>query len=452
MTAMNRPLAARFAAHLAESALLPPGAPVAVALSGGLDSQVLLHLLRFAAAPPGELLALHYDHRMRDASAADAAWVAGLCTAWQVRLVSGVANRPLRSETDARAARYAFFESALAERPGVRVATAHHLDDQAETILFRLMRGSGLTGLRGIAPRRARYVRPLLPFARAELDAYARLHDIRGRPDATNAELNRPRNAIRHLVLPHLERTRPGARAAVLRLSEAAAETEARFAPLLDEAERLAARTRPDGAILLATAIVRAYHPGIRGLLLRRLLGRLGSAPGRMGTRAAMQFISTGRIGGRIDLPGGVQLERGYDQHVLRRTAAALPGDRSIAIPGPEFGSGTARIGGRRLVVRWRTSTDADGGHAHATRVDPGAVRFPLELRGWRAGDRIRLAYGTKKLKKLFGELRLDQQARSRTPVLAEGRDRILWIVGHVRSVDALPGTEPALHITVMDG
>jgi tRNA(Ile)-lysidine synthase len=448
---VSPPLAHRFEEQLARSALLRDATAVGVAVSGGLDSQVLLHLLRFGtAARHVDLFALHFDHRMRTGSAADAAWVAGLCAAWEVPLSTARADRPLASETAARAARYAFFDGELDARPGALVATAHHQDDQVETVLYRLLRGSGVSGLRGIPERRGRYRRPLLAFARAELAAYAGATGIRPRHDVTNEELSRARNAIRHLLLPALERARSGARAAVLRLAAAADDAETRFAPLVDEAERLAVSRRDDGAILLATVWFHAYHPEIRTLLLRRLLARLGCVPGRTGTRAAMQFISRGRSGGRLDLPRGVQLESGFDRIVLRRVPPPAAPDEAVVITEAGSGRGTARVGGRSWRVRW--SREAAPPDAWTTSIDPAAVRFPLVVRGWRPGDRIRLRYGTKKLKKLFGEMRLDRQARSRTPVLAEGRDRVLWIVGQVRSIDARPGPEPALHITVMDG
>jgi tRNA(Ile)-lysidine synthase len=444
------PLAHRFREHVEATALLPPDAPLTVALSGGLDSQVLLHLLRYVVRRRGPLCAAHFDHRMRRASGHDAAWCAGLCAAWQVPLIAASATSPLHSETDARTARYAFLAAVARLVPGARIATAHHADDQAETILYRILRGTGVRGLAGIPATRGVFVRPLLPFARAELEAYAAANGIRARFDPTNYDVRRPRNAIRHLLLPFLERARPGARELIVRLGTHAASAGEAFDALLDEAERHAVTGTSEREIRLARQVFRAYHPEIRALLLRRLLGRHGRAPGRVGTRAAVQFISADRGGGRIDLPGGIQLERRFDDVVLRRASSSPAEDVPVAIPEAGGGEARARIGGREFVVRWQQRSEA--ATADGARVDPNAVRFPLFVRGWRPGDRIRMAYGSKKLKKLFGELRLDREARSRTPVLAEGRDRILWVVGHARSMDARPADGPALHITVTDG
>ena len=149
---------------------VPPGAHVLAAVSGGADSVVLLHLLRFAGDELGiTVSAAHFDHAMRPGSAPDAEWVAGLCAAWGVPLVRRRADRALRSEAEAREARYAFLAGARGRVEADWIATAHHADDQAETVLFRALRGTGVAGLAGIAPVDAarRLVRPLLPFRRA---------------------------------------------------------------------------------------------------------------------------------------------------------------------------------------------------------------------------------------------------------------------------------------------
>jgi tRNA(Ile)-lysidine synthase len=451
-------LPARLAAHLAHSGLVEAGAPVVVAFSGGLDSLCLLHMLRFNLHQR-PLLAAHYDHRMRAESAQDAEWVAGLCLAWDVPLVSAVSLRPLRSETEARSERYAFLAAVARQAPGARVATAHHADDQAETVLLRLLRGTGIRGLAGIPAERGPFIRPLLPFGRSELARYSAAAGLQPRDDPSNREVGRPRNEVRHLLLPRLEYSRPGAREALLRLAAAAAEAERTLELCLEEVEASVVTGRSGGEILLASNRLRVYHPRIRALLLRRLLRVFGSAPGQAGTRAALQFISSGRSGGRIDLPGGVIFERSFDTFVLRR---AEPPERDVpaVIPAPGDGRARARIGGRRYTVCW-AGTDAAGGECEASRVtdgwftvlDPAAVRFPLTLRGWLPGDRIRLAYGSKKLKKVFGEVQMTRAARSRTPVLAEPGGQVLWLVGVQRSIDApAHGRQDVLRITVMDG
>src|SRR4051812_21511744 len=131
-----RPLDHRFRESLRALGVMP-GARVLAAVSGGADSVVLLHLLRFAADDVA-VSAAHFDHAMRPDSAGDAAWVEGLCAAWGVALVRGRAERTLKSEAAARDARYAFLADARQQASADWIATAHHADDQAETVLFRL--------------------------------------------------------------------------------------------------------------------------------------------------------------------------------------------------------------------------------------------------------------------------------------------------------------------------
>jgi tRNA(Ile)-lysidine synthase len=457
-------LADRLRRHVHRTGLIPADTPVVVALSGGLDSVVLLHLLRFPLGDRvGPLAAAHLDHRMRPDSAADARWVQGLCRAWDVPLEQGRAEPPPRSEAEARHARYAFLHQA-AERgaPDAVVATAHHADDQAETILFRLGRGTGLRGLRGIAPRRGRVVRPLLPFARAELEAYALEAGLAWRTDPTNLDLRYARNRIRHAVLPELERARPGASRALASMATQARLAEAALDGFLDRLEGEVVLDSGDTGATLARPGLLAYHPHLQARLLRRLLRRYGAAPGRAGTRAALEFITTGSSGGSVDLPAGVRLERDFERI---RIAVAEPGDPArgaaaaedapLRIMGPEAGRGVAVVAGRRLEAWWGSAQDAASvtgrtsvaGMATMTMAAP---RFPLLLRRWQPGDRIRLGYGRKKLKKLLAERRLDRRERSRVPVLVDGAGEVLWVVG-LTYATGVRGDGDGFHIAVRD-
>lgn len=441
----------RFPQHLRESRLILPSETVVVALSGGLDSVVLLHLLHFHLRSWNlRLVAAHFDHRMREGSDADADWVAGLCRAWGVPLERGVAERPLRGEAEAREARYRFLH-AVAERHGAhRVATAHHADDQAETVLFRIIRGTGLRGLAGIPARRGKLVRPLLPFWRAELLAYARAARLRYREDPTNWSLSYARNRLRHDVLPRLEAIAPGAARALVRLAEHARTAEEAWDWVLERLEPEALVAEASGEIVLARPVLLSYHPEIRTRMLRRALRRLGGVPDRAGTRAMVEFINSGASGAQIHLAGGIRVERELDRiRILRipREAGPVAGDRPLVIEQAGSGEGEAVIGGRRFNVRWGAGQE-EGAAAAAFRLSD--LRFPLEVRAWRPGDRIRLPYGTKKLKKLFLEHRIGRSERARVPVLAEAGGRILWVVGVARAALAAPRPgEPSFQIVV---
>jgi tRNA(Ile)-lysidine synthase len=430
------PLARALRAHLRRSGLIPDRSRVLVALSGGLDSVVLLHLLRFGGVVRDvELFAAHFDHGWRADSAADAAWVRGLCRAWNVPLKTGRAATKQRSENAARGQRYEFLQEVALQVGATHIATAHHADDQAETVLFRMLRGTGIRGLAGIPEQRGNIVRPLLPYRRRRIVAYARAHALRYREDPTNRDLSLARNRLRHEILPSLESMRPGATDALVRVASEAAALEKVFAWLVDMLESQAVTTRSDGALLLARPLLLSYHPWARARVFRRALRRLGAVPDRSGTLGALAFITTGASGGRIELTGGLRMEREFDRFIVQRSATAGAADRPLTILEPGSGHGDAVIGGCHFTVSWTTTLNDEPAEA----FDSTTLRFPLELRSWRPGDRIQLAYGSKKLKKLFAEKRVARGARSRVPVLADSGNRIIWVPGIARAARTEP-------------
>lgn len=445
------PLEDAFRSHLTQSGLIGAGDRVVVAFSGGLDSVTLLHLLRFHPPFPLRVRAAHFDHAMRPGSALDASWAAGLCNAWQVRFTMARADPVPRSEAAARDMRYQFLAEAAAQSASDCIASAHHADDQAETVLFRLLRGTGLHGLAAIPERRGRLVRPLLPFRRSALLAYATAAGLRWREDPTNVSLDFARNRIRHVLLPTLERSRAGITDQLASLARDARVAEHAWRPLELRLLQHALVRHDEAGLELARGVMLRYHPFVRARVLRAALLRLGPPPDRAGTHAALTFISSGAGGGVIELAGGVRIEREFDRLVLRRGSLPAPAaDRPLPIHSPGEGAGVAVIGGRRVTMRWSRNRSDDGGHS--ANFDPAGLVFPLVLRGWRPGDRIRLDYGSKKLKKLFAERRIARGTRPRIPVLADGQGRIIWVVGVTRGADAIPAPDvPRFYITVTD-
>ena len=325
----------RFAAHLATSRWLAEAAGVVVGVSGGADSMTLLHLMHHRRGPPPvRLHAAHVDHRMRAGSAADASWVGRICERWGIPFHLRAAAAPVATEAEGRELRYDFFEEVRRGLGRGAVAmTAHTADDQAETVLFRAARGSGPRGLAGIrAARSPSVVRPLLPFRRAELRAYAAERDIPFRDDPTNRDLRWTRNRLRHEILPALEDAVPGATTALAALARTSRVEADALGELLDEriaglaAPPSSTAPPPSGALSLDRAGLAALSRPLLTLVLRRAVQRIGGDPGRGATEALVRFAREGRSGRRVEVAGGVVVERRGHEVRIRPARAGPPG------------------------------------------------------------------------------------------------------------------------------
>lgn len=448
MSRPDRSLADRFRAALAEDGVVAGGGRVLVSLSGGLDSTVLLHLLRFTPGLPSlEVHAAHLDHRMRPGSAEDAHWVEGLARAWGVPLVSRAVARPPANETEARRVRYRFLEEARTGTGCQWVVTAHHADDQAETVAYRMLRGTGLAGLAGIPrTREPGLYRPLLPFWKRELAAYASASRLRHRTDPTNRSAEIPRNVVRLELLPLAEeRVAPGARRALHRLARLAEEESRLWDAVLPTLLAGLSVRRAEERVSFSRHAFLQCDPLVRARLIRELAAESGANLEARGTALASEFASSAGSGRSIDLPGGAVLSRAYERLVIARGAGIAGGrrphdSRFVAVPAPGEGAAEGRSGGAAFLARWSIRGPVGG-----EGLSIPALRFPILFRSWRPGDRIRLPAGTRKLKKVFGEARVPRPARARRPVLADAGGRILWVPGVARSVEARPAPQDAI-------
>ncbi len=435
-------LARDFVDHVVGRGFFADRDRILVGVSGGVDSLALLHLLKFSSGLPSlDLVVGHFDHRMREGSDADALWVRGWAAAWGLECRLGRAEGRLTSEEAAREARYAFFEQ---ERKALRarwVLTAHHSDDQAETILFRIVRGTGLHGLEGIPEKRSPGVlRPLLPFARNRISAYADAAGIRPRPDASNEDPRFARNVIRNEILPRLEAAvAPGARQSLLRLGRIARADEAAWNAILEDLMRGLVIEESDTRIEVGRGAFLDLDQAVQARILRELAARLGATLGEAGTRSVLAFTSAGASGQEHPISGTVRVVRSFDRLVFCH--ASGPGaDLAFDIEGPGHGRGVCLIGGRDWSVNWSLGQGAVS--PWVERFSVSGLEFPLTLRRWSAGDRMKHSYGSKKLKKIFGEKRVSIEERSRVPVVVDSKERVLWIPGVARSSLLVPGTD----------
>jgi tRNA(Ile)-lysidine synthase len=440
-------LADRLDAHLRSTGLLPRGAAITIALSGGLDSVALLVLLQSLQQRWGwRLSAAHFDHRMREESAADADWVAAFCADRAVPCRLGRAPVVPGNEAEARKLRYEFLERARANLGADRLATGHQADDQAETVLFRLLRGSGLAGLAGIpAHRHPGVVRPLLPFRRAEIEEYARAQGLPYLEDPTNLDLSIARNRLRHWMIPGLEANGwPGLRVQLCRLAELAARASERVERASERVAGELVVEASEGRIVVARTRFLAYDNRVRAHLVRVLAGRLGPRPGRVGTRIALEFINRCPSGRRVELAGGIVIAREFDRLLFERRRPQEPArDGELVLSELGDGAGHVQIGGVEWRLRWQLGARGarmDSGERFAC-FEPSELRLPLTVRAWRPGDRMRLRGGTRKLKKVFVDRRVGRSERGGIPLLTD-RAGVLWVVGLVQGARAAPAEE----------
>ena len=443
------PLDARFRARLREVGWLDGATGLVVGVSGGLDSMTLLHLVRFCDELQSlQVHAAHVDHRMRAESAADAAWVAEVCAEWGVAHHLCTAPEPVVSEAEGRALRYGFFEEVRTALGGGAVTmTGHTADDQAETVLFRIARGSGPRGLGGVRPERApSVVRPLLPFWRRELEAYAAENGIPFREDPSNRDLRWTRNRLRHRILPALEDAVPGAAAALVSLAGTSRLESAALDELLDRriGDLTARAAAPPDAFSLDREALSAVSDPVLTLLLRRVISRLGGEAGRAATAELLRFVRESSSNHHITVQGNVTVEHRLGELRIRRTGGGArrlseagrsqrggaPRDRGPAAVsvGPDSGEGAFARGGREVEVAWGPAPGH--GYPFVACFSPGSVRFPLTVRPWEPGDRMTMSYGKKKVKKILLEARIPADRRNGFPVVADAGGTVLWVPG----------------------
>lgn len=441
-------LSERFEAHIRFSDLIPKDVGITIALSGGLDSVVLFDLLLGMAPSWGwRITAAHFDHRLRARSDADARWVEAFCARQGIVCCVGRSSRIPANEADARELRYAFLAEARAELGGEVLVTAHQADDQAETVLFRLLRGSGLRGLAGIPARRSpNIVRPLLPFWREEIAEHARVGRLTFLSDPTNRDVSITRNWLRHRLIPDLEaRDGPGFRRDLVRLGGLASRALMAVSRRVESAADRLELEASEGRIVVARTSFRAYDSHVGAHILRALVARVGPRPGRVGTRLALEFINTGSSGRQIQLTGGVTLRREFDRLIFesRDADGGWEPDRDLVIAEAGSGAGTVRIGGVDWRVRWSEGAAPEAAEPgdEVAHFEPSQLDFPLAVRGWRPGDRIQTPVGTRKLKKVFGDRKVGRSERRWLPLVAD-RAGVLWVVGQVRAARAVPTRE----------
>ena len=413
-------------AFLKEQALLSPGDKVIAAVSGGADSVAMLFALYLLRDELGITLeAAHFNHHLRGAeSDRDEAFVTDFCGRYCIPLHLGsgrIVSGKKGLEAAARDARYTFLRSL----PG-KVATAHTADDNAETVLMRLIRGTGLKGLGAIAPVSGNVIRPMLTVTRDDVEAFLEEYALPHVEDSSNAEDDFLRNRIRHGILPLMRAENPrigenlSAMALLLRQDEACLQA------MISEEQM------PDVSRL------KAMEPALRRRTLERFLKAQGvREPEQIHILQAEQLLYHWSPSASMQFPSGVTIGRQYDRLVRLECAPELPETR-LSVPGETC------IGGKRFVSEYATDLE---GRPDSVLVCPVGV---LIVRSRRSGDTMRLPGGTRSLKKMYIDRKIPASQRAAVPVLADDRG-VLAVFGIGTDIRFRPDSLPAVRVTLIE-
>lgn len=478
---------------VADHGLWSPGARLVVAISGGADSLCLLGALlalrdRRHPLAPGEMIVAHLDHGLRgDEGHEDSRFVERLSDELGVPCVTEVVDPSeherrsgLSLEDWARRARYAFLRRVMAEHHAERIVTGHTRDDQAETILLHWLRGSGLAGLRGMAPLREGIARPLLAVTHRQSLAYCAARGWQPREDSSNRDPRFLRNRIRHELLPLLESYNPNMRELLVRNGELLADDEAWLEAQAQSAWSGVADTRTpsipkghlSGSVRLFRGPLRDLPAALRHRVYRMAAHRLAGPGFTLEARhiaAIDRLLTRGHTGGVLHLAAGVTTRLDYDMLVFQKGSvspsprrgggrgsgdartAAIPHIWNLPVPGviemPKLGW---RI--RAWLTNGAPGSEDDAGLPPAPELpslsfadrpaeigraesrvylDASATGDDLTVRTWQPGDRFRPLGmgGEKKLQDYFSDAKVPRALRSRLP-LVWNADHLVWVAG----------------------
>jgi tRNA(Ile)-lysidine synthetase, N-terminal domain/tRNA(Ile)-lysidine synthetase, C-terminal domain len=444
-TPYTRRIEARVLEYIRQREVFRPGESVVVGLSGGPDSTALLAILSRLQGELGLCVtAAHFDHRLRsrEEAAGDLGFATQVCRGLGVPLVSGrgdVTARARRSgetiEEAARNLRYRFMGGEARRLNAPVIAVGHTMDDQAETVLLHILRGSGLDGLAAMPPRcpwpfgrGPEIARPLLQLTRRDTERYCRESGIEPRHDPTNDLPIATRNRVRGELMPVLRSFNPRVEEALARLAEAAAGDAAFIAEFADSAWRLLAR-RDGNATVLEKKLGKLPRVVVVRILLRAFRGVSGGEAEINSDHLRRLSEAVEKKRARMSLPGGLvatvdathlRIQRGEPR------AAARIAETRLAVPG------VTRAGEWTIEVKAVAGRPKPGRTRDEATLDGGAIQGALVVRSRWPGDRLRPLGlgGEKKLQDIFVDAKVPREDRGGVPVIADERG-IVWLAGH---------------------
>ncbi len=426
--------------------MVKPGSGILLGVSGGPDSIAMLHIMHSLSWDEDFRIAVaHLDHGLRPESEEEAEFVketaAGLGSVCYVKRVDvrGLAVKEGMSVEEAgRTARYSFLESVRSETGCRVIGTAHHRDDEIETFLLRLFRGSSLQGLGGIPRVRGRIIRPLIGTDRAAITAFLRDGGIPYRTDPTNLDSDTDRNFVRNRILPVIRERFPDFAGPLSRTMDLIRKENLFLDELCDELFNKVVTEEERGLCINAADLCAAPEPLATRTVLRALYEVSG--PRTRWTRnhveSVLETAGSANPSGKLNLPGGLVVRREYDRLRLIADPALDPQPAEIEVHGP----GTIEIpwAGIRFtfkVIDIESVPVAYPAGRHTVWFDAEEQAFPLKVRSRRPGDRFSPwgMEGSRKLKKELMESKVPVDRRANLALLVKGEE-IIWIAGIRRS------------------
>ena len=407
-------------ASIREYDMLSGADRIICAFSGGADSVCLADALLALSPELGfRMECAHFDHLLRgEESRRDAAFAAAWCAERKLKLHTGSGDaaayalqQRMGIEEAARELRYAFLESLGDER--TRIATAHQADDQAETILMDLIRGSGLHGLCGIPPVRGRFIRPLLGVGREEILAYLELRGLEHVEDSSNRDTAYRRNQLRHEIMPMLRQLNPAVTAALGRTSRLLREDEKTLSEMAEAHVAVVG-----GQAELSVKELLALPQSLSSRALRSAAGHFGVKTEEKHISAMLALAASSAPSGQIALPGGLTARRQYEKLLIGRLRESPPmPERKLS-----YGEWT-EIPERKMLVFWGEKSETAKIHGKFTTFFFKKERIcgTITVRLRREGDRLALPGRTgKSLKKWMIQEKITSAARRELPVFAD--------------------------------
>ena len=410
---------------LKEYKMISAGERVLCALSGGMDSVVLTHYLATNAGRFGiTVFAAHFSHGIRkDAALSEKQLCISLCNNLGIELICGEGDAPsvavekkIGIEQAAREIRYEFLRDASAKLGADKIATAHHMNDNVETVIMNACRGASVKGLCGIPATRDEFIRPLIDTSRAEIEAYAIEHALAYATDVTNFELCCRRNVIRLQILPEFRKLYPDTDGLVSRLSRAARRCNH---AIQCQAEKLVSDCDTSGLEISVDVSRLACAGDAVASRAVEILCKKAGTDAMLSNRhifAVHKLCRTSDPSASLDLPG-LRVFRRYDRIVFARPVSKLPiEDKIIDIDSKiRFGD-------------WEVEL-IDGRHPGGIWIDRDKLALPLKVRSRGEGDRIYSCGMHKSVKKLMIDKKIPKEMRDNIPVLVDN-NKIVAIAG----------------------